>query len=403
MEASLTAPTAAHGGLPIPELQTSSVDTGPIRRDGFLQIRVAGGPYEMGLQHGEQLRDEIRGLLDATYHHVLNGQPGVVGWGSRGLVRTTTRFMEPFIPKRYRQEIAGVARGADVPYADILLLSCFDDVLANLRLLGEVFGRLGCSTFALLPERTDEGELICGRNLDYFVQSARGDDVWAATNYMKEHVAVIEFAPRDGAEFISVGWPGFVGTVTAMSRNQMVVGSMTIASRWNWAMATPSPFLYRHIMERASTLGEGVDILTRAKRTQANNVLIGSGTEGKAAVVEYTPWGMATRPAQDGWVAATNHFNDPCMSRSRGLSPYRNSFERFDRLSDLCTAGGLTSLDGAASFLADVQRRTSESTEDCVLLNPSTLYSTLFAPERGRLWVRTADRPARRFEEVAFV
>src|SRR5207302_11515494 len=130
--------------------------TGLVQRDGFIQVRVAGSPVEMGLQQGEQLRDEIRGLLDAVYHHVLHGQPGVIGWGIRRSIRTTTRLMEPYVPNRYRLEMAGVARGAGVPYADILLLSCFDDVLANLRLLGELFGRLGCSTFALLLVRTED-------------------------------------------------------------------------------------------------------------------------------------------------------------------------------------------------------------------------------------------------------
>src|SRR4051794_12320477 len=32
-------------------------------RDGFIQIRVAGAPYEMGLQHGELLHAEIRDLI----------------------------------------------------------------------------------------------------------------------------------------------------------------------------------------------------------------------------------------------------------------------------------------------------------------------------------------------------
>src|SRR5690242_14321193 len=32
------------------------------QRDGFFQLRVSGSPYEMGLQHGELLKDEIREL-----------------------------------------------------------------------------------------------------------------------------------------------------------------------------------------------------------------------------------------------------------------------------------------------------------------------------------------------------
>ena len=50
-------------------------------RDGFLQIRVAGSPREMGLQQGELLRHEIRDLVEQVHHHVLYGQPGLIGWG----------------------------------------------------------------------------------------------------------------------------------------------------------------------------------------------------------------------------------------------------------------------------------------------------------------------------------
>src|SRR6266542_5572311 len=114
---------------------------------GLAQISVTGRPYVMGVQHGEQLRDQIRSLIDAVYHHVLYGQPGIVGWGLRRGARTVTRTMEPFIPRRYREEMVGLARAADVSYRDVLLVNCFDDVLANLRIVAAMFGRLGCSAF----------------------------------------------------------------------------------------------------------------------------------------------------------------------------------------------------------------------------------------------------------------
>jgi hypothetical protein len=355
----------------------------------------------MGLQHGELLRTEVRSLLDAVYHHVLYGQPGVVGLGIRGLVRSTAAMMAPYIPARYRVEMRGIARAADVPYGDILLINCFDDVLANLRLLGSLFGRIGCSTIALLPERTEERELICGRNLDYFVESRKGDDPWAATNYMKDHLAVIDFAPTDHIGFTTVGWPGFVGTVTAMSRAQMVVGSMTVATNRNWAFATPAPFLYRRIMEEATTLDASIALLKTEKRTQANNVLIGSGSEGGAAAVEFTPWKLAVRPARDGWVVSTNHFNHPDMAGSHGPYPVQNSAERFGRLSELCgaPADGTSGAEHVRRLLTDVVRR-PEANDYGVVWNPCTVYSVLFAPVQGRLWVRATDRTDRDFEEV---
>src|SRR5438094_799397 len=163
--------------------------------DGFAQITVTGPPYEMGVQHGEQLRDEIRSLIDAVYHHVLYGQPGIVGWGLRRGARTMTRTMEPFIPSRYRDEMVGVARAAGVSYRDVLLVNCFDDVLANLRIIAALFGRLGCSAFAANASSGAETDLIPGRKLDYFVNSAAGEADWAATNHMTQRVVVVSHRP----------------------------------------------------------------------------------------------------------------------------------------------------------------------------------------------------------------
>lgn len=372
-----------------------------LKRDGFVQIRVAGDPYEMGVQHGELLRYEIRDLLDAVRRHVLYGQPGVVGWGARRAFRTVTTVLAMYIPLRYRREIAGIAKGADVRYRDLLLINCFDDACANLRLLGSLVGRLACSAFAVTPERTG-GDLICGRNLDYFIPSAAGDGVWAATDYMRQHLAVIEHAPADAATFVSVGWPGFVGAATAMSERGLVVANMTVATMRNNPFGMPAPFLYRRVMEEARGLDEAIDMLRRTRRTQGNNVLLASGDEGTAAVVEYTHRHIAVRRAEDGWIAATNHFSHPSMLGQHADLAYLSSTHRLARLGELCATDGQIGADvpSATRFLLDQCLRIPDGNEYCTVLNPCTVYSALFAPAERRMWVRAADRTERTFEEV---
>jgi Acyl-coenzyme A:6-aminopenicillanic acid acyl-transferase len=371
-------------------------------REGFVQIKVAGSPYEMGLQHGELLRDEIRSLLDAVYHHVLYGQPGIVGWGLRRGTRTVPRLMEPYIPRRYRREMAGVAHAADVSYRDVLLLNCFDDVLANLRILAAMFGRLGCSAFAANASPEALGELVSGRNLDYYVNSAVGDDVWAATNYMKQHVVVVEHAPHDAARFASVVWPGFVGVATAMSEAGMVASALVVATIRNRPLATPAPFLYRRIVEETSRVDDAVGMLQRARRTQGHNVLLASAEDQSAAVVEYTPWRFAVRRPKAGWLATTNHFVDPEMTRRYARFELLSSTDRLARLCDLCGGDGIAGgdLTAAGQLLLDTEIRSPDANEYCTIFNPCTIYSTLFAPMRNRMWVRVADRPDRTFEPV---
>jgi hypothetical protein len=383
-----------------------SVGTNPsrIQRDGFLQIRVAGTPEEMGLQHGELLRDEIRDLIDAIYYHVLYGQPGIVGRGVRTAVRTVAAALATRIPGRYRRELTGIARAADVPYQDVLLISCFDDVLANLRLLEGLAARLGCSVFAVTAERTASSELVCGRNLDYFVMSAKGEDAWAATRYMKEHVAVVEYAPADRPGFVSVGWPGFIGAATAMSDRGITVSSLTVPTLLGSPLGTPATLLYRQVIEEAGSLEEGIAMIRRARRTQGNNVLIGSGDEGAAAVVEYTPRWLAVRHPEGGWIAATNHFNHREMVRHYHQR-FQSSTERLARLGELCSwdGDGTAEVLALSAFLTDLKRRSPEVNEYCTVHNPCTVYSTLFAPRQRRMWVRAADQTDRTFKEIAWL
>jgi hypothetical protein len=117
--------------------------------------------------------------------------------------------------------------------------------------------------------------------------------------------------------------------------------------------------------------------------------------------VELTPWRLAVRRAANGWVAATNHFNHPTLTGFHGRYPIHNSAERLARLGQLCAepALGQTGRERAIDLLTDVVRRV-DTNDYGLVWNPCTVYSTVFAPARGRLWVRTADQPGRTFEEV---
>ena len=370
-------------------------------RDGFLQIRVAGSPLEMGAQHGELLRDEIRDLVEQVHRHVLYGQPGMIGWGIRRAARTAAVVMNARVPDRYREEMAGIARAAGVSYWDVVLVNCFDDILANLRLLGAMFGRLGCSVFALGPERTATNQLICGRNLDYFVAGSVADDAWAATNYMKEHLVAVEYSPNDRLRFVGVGWPGLAGVFTGLSEAAVVAASLTVRTIVNRPIATPAPFIYRQVLEQATSLDSAVSILRQSRRTQANNVLLASGAEGTAAIAEFTPWKLAVRELEGGWTVATNHFSHPAMLGRNPRQRYASSWDRSTRLGELCsTTGPDTRLNDVRDFMMDTHLHRADATEYCRVFNPCTVLSTLFVPDERRLWVRATDRPDRQFEEI---
>ena len=278
-----------------------------------------------------------------------------------------------------------------------------DDVLANLYRLGELFGRLGCSAFAVSSDRdgdgADDASLICGRNLDYFVPSAVGEDVWAATAYLRDHVLAVEYQPDGGRSFLSVGWPGFIGVATGMNRAGIALGSLTVATRRNWPLATPATFMYRTVLERSDGLDGATALMRRSSRTQGNNVLVGSGREGRALVAEFTPWDFVIREPDQGRICATNHFATPqLVDRNAKGAPFA-SVQRLERMGELCVSGSVD-VEAAGAFLIDSTLRTADANEYCALRNPCTIYSVVFEPSRNTLWLRVADGPDREFEPI---
>ncbi len=367
---------------------------------GFKYLRVGGTPEQMGEQQGETLRDEIRGMLDALNHHVLHGQPGIYGVGLRAAASALEGMMRRNVGQPYQREMRALARAANVPAREIFLLNCIDDVLANLFQLGELFGRLGCSVFAASPPQTENSDLICGRNLDYFVPSAAGEDTWAATNYMKQHVVAVEYAPEDAHPFISIGWPGFIGVATGMNTAGLCVASLTVSTRRNWPWATPATFIYRSILEANDSLDGAITHLRHSRRTQGNNVLVGSLHDSTARIIEFTPWDFAVRAPTDGWICATNHFVSPGMIRRNSHGVVFSSAERMERMTELCTPGRFDQPLTAGAVLTDQQLRVPQANEYCGILNPCTIYSVVFAPQRNEAWLRLADRPDREFEAI---
>ena len=114
-------------------------------------IRVSGTPYERGLQQGLQMKSRIRSfytqMLTASLLPFLNrSRPDVQtilteyadrlyddGRFSRLLMKDSALSLEAYIPEAYREELRGVAEGADVPYEDMLVLNTFIDSILGLR------------------------------------------------------------------------------------------------------------------------------------------------------------------------------------------------------------------------------------------------------------------------------
>jgi hypothetical protein len=372
------------------------------RYDGFVVVRLRGEPYELGLQHGVALRSEVWSLWRACERLILNARGPRYGWGLRRALIGVARIMERHVPLALRQEMRGVADGSGLAYGNVLLLNCFDDLMNNLRVFDRLAGRLACSAFAAVGARAGDGTVVAGRNLDYWFRSDFAAAGYEPTAQLQRHVVVLVYEPAQGQPFVSVGWPGLVNVVTAQNAAGLALACLTSPAWSERPWGTPMPFLYRYVAQYLTNLAAAEAYLRAARRTIGNNLLVASGAERDARVFELTARQIAARAPRDGVVATTNQFQVPALVAEQVGLVTHSSPQRLARL-DALLADGRLDVAEAMAVVGDQQCLDPEH-QECIwsrVLNAGTIYSAVFEPGAGRLWVRAGDRDRRRFQPIA--
>ncbi|MFN0072026.1 MAG: C45 family autoproteolytic acyltransferase/hydrolase [Chloroflexota bacterium] len=372
--------------------------------DAFRVLRLRGSAYERGRQHGLALKESVRFFRDAFYRDLLYARSRMLGVSLNGIFITLAARMERFIPRELREEMLGVADGAGISYRDVLIINSFDDAIHGLSKLAPLMqwfqrarGYFACSSFVRLG---DSGP-IHGRNLDYMVADSAVDPNGVVTRILRENVIVFVHEPDQGYQFTSVAWPGYVGIVTGMNAAGLSLACHTSWTPGETVHGIPLPLLYRHVVQYSPSLANAEQRLRRARRTIGNNISLASSRDHTARAIELAPRQVASRAPHAGTLAVTNHFQDPTLSapQARAGWLFPNSVNRLDRLHALLPATASTMTD-AEAVLSDAEATSPDLGDWDCLVNPGTIYSTVFDPTRLRLSVRIFDQPDRPFSQV---
>ncbi len=100
---------------------------------------------------------------------------------------------------------------------------------------------------------------------------------------LQDYACVTVFIPEKQNAWISAGYAGFLGTVTAMNERGLAVGEMGGRGEGQWD-GVPMSFLLRDVMERAATVDEALEILRRAPRTCEYYYVLSDKRRAMAAV-----------------------------------------------------------------------------------------------------------------------
>lgn len=352
---------------------------------------LEGGPTQMGIAHGRLLDTEVRFLVRQIDRHIFQRIDPIRRPGIRIVARALAFIMGSHIPENLKEEIRGISLGSGISYSDLLLLNTLDDVLNILRRFAPDVPAMACSSFAVFGERTWNGELLHGRNLDYHFGGTLLDDKGAVARLLLRKVVFFAYHPIDRAAFISISWPGMVGVTTAVNEAGLCLGNLTSYTRDATPSGVPTAILYRTIVEQAATLRDVGRLLRGARRTVGNNLIVSSGLENRAALFEITMNSIVEVAPEEGVLVATNHFVSPDLARRQRPYIVADSVRKRERLHTLCEQRGIAR-GGALAILADAGGG-NESHPLARIANEGTAVSVLFRPTAGELWFGTNPEP----------
>jgi dienelactone hydrolase len=304
-------------------------------------LLVAGSPYEMGYQQGYLLKTEVRALVNT----VLTVAQAAGSEKFSGGIENAWLRTGKFIPRRFLEEMQGLADGAGVPLEQVQLANIFPELFH-------------CSGFALFGKATRNGRLLHGRILDYMTEAGL------------QNFAVLTIAkPNNCHTFVTVGYAGFLGSVTGMNDQQVAIGEMGGRGEGKWD-GMPMTFLVRQALEKADTLQQALDIFQNTPRTCEYYYVISDGKNSDARGLACTPETMQTiSPGQ----------NHPLLPHGMTDTVLMSAGDRYEHLAGLVKKQyGKIDLDAAL----DLMNR-PVAMESC-------LHRVLFSPAELKLWVSDA-------------
>jgi hypothetical protein len=336
------------------------------REPGLCIVELSGRPREIGEAHGRLLGAEIALMKTRLLKYLSDISFGIGGRALMWYIGHLAGKMEAFIPEGLREEMHGVAEGSGQSYRFILLMNVLDDVLVN----------LGCSSLAIERGLSEDGRLVVGRNLDYPLFY----DILPRLN------TVFKISPDKGRPFVSVAWPGFSAVVTGMNDAGIFIADLTSLSRDKTTKGFPALLLNRTMLQHSDSVDDIASTLGRTRRTVGKNLMAASPFG--ARVFEISATKMAVREAHGGFLACTNHFEDPDMAPLQGgirtppktglpesYYSYAFSKERLDKIRPLSSRGKI----GVAEVVSILGAEP--------VANVTTVQSVVFVPETRRILV----------------
>ena len=246
----------------------------------FPLVELSGSPRERGRQHGQAAPDRIkRGIEMYSESLVKNG----VDWKHlEQRANALVPVVEKFDPT-YVEEMRGIAEGAGVAFAGVMLLNARTEMVAAARKqhTHQHFPD-GCTAAFALPEASADGVLLHGQNWDWRAECA-------------ETGVVLRIRRDDGPDILTFTEAGGLARSGLNSAGIGLTANALECDR-DYARGTgvPLPFIRRKVLE-SGYLADAIRTIFSTPKLGSNHMAV-SHCGGEA-------FGFECAPDETFWVA----------------------------------------------------------------------------------------------------
>ena len=268
---------------------------------GIWEMYIEGAPYERGLIYGELAKELVQKQEEIFVGQIDNFVPSQT-WQQvlRLMLGFFNKNLPDNIPLENQQEIFGISKSFSDEYDYIA--SKYSRIL-NYHAAHDIghalndYSMVGCTSFALKGNKSADGNLLVGRNFDFFV----GDD-------FAEEKLILFLKPTDGHAFVSYSWAGFTGVASGLNVNGLSVTINASKSDLPTSSKTPISLLAREILQYAETIEEAIAIAKKRETFVSETLLVSSKKDGKAVLIEKSPNKMGVYESGTNELICANHY-----------------------------------------------------------------------------------------------
>jgi hypothetical protein len=296
------------------------------------ELYVEGDPLQVGLISGALTDSLLKKQETIFFSKIIELVPSASKQKFlRFFLKWYNRKLYLNIPEEYKTEIYGYSRYSSKDFDAIAPAYLRSLYLHGAHDIGHALQDLaivGCSSFAAWDSKSEDGNLILGRNFDFYA----GDD------FAKDKVIAF-IKPTHGNPFMIYTWAGMTGAVSGMNTKGLTITINAGKSKIPLIAKTPISVLAREILQYASTIDEAIAIAKKRKVFVSESIMVGSATDNKAILIEVSPnnFGVFDVP-NSNQIICSNHFqSEELKNDTRNKEQIRDSHSkyRFDKMTEL--------------------------------------------------------------------